>query len=256
MWPSGAAPLDFRLGFELLLPHAQRLQRGARLLALESHVRAHQRDADGAARSIHAIFMTARSLEREPIMASQYVRMAIDGTAVEQIERILPTVELSDRDLLQLQADLWATRYGEDLRRSMAGERAMVIEFFRNPRDDALSPLDDKMGPLDEVLWRITRQADFSLYLRTTGRAVAAAQQAWPQAIRAAQRIESEVDNKTSGGAAWAKARYHGMSVLRLPVSGAFTLVARSTARKDAAELAIALERYRRRNGALPENLE
>ncbi|MFH1264923.1 MAG: hypothetical protein ABIK89_04305, partial [Planctomycetota bacterium] len=159
----GAAryPTNFSLGFDMLLEYAQNLRAGARLLLLESHVLAHRGDLAGAARSIHAIFMLANSLDLEPVLVSELVRLACDSIARERIEALLPTVDFSDEDLLRLQDDLRAIDYHENLYQAMIGERVIGIVGFESA--DFLG-LEIEGGKAK--LWRFTQRGGFVVYLQ------------------------------------------------------------------------------------------
>ena len=72
---------DFDEGVAMLLPQVQGLRSCARMLTLEARVAAHRGDADGVARSIHAMFAACRAVEEDPIMISHLVRVALAGIA-------------------------------------------------------------------------------------------------------------------------------------------------------------------------------
>ena len=80
----------------MLLPQVQGLRSCARMLTLEARVAAHRGDADGTARSIHAMFAACRAVEEDPILISHLVRVALVVTA---IETVLAEEKLRTRDL-------------------------------------------------------------------------------------------------------------------------------------------------------------
>src|SRR6185312_9725531 len=114
-------PISFS-DLSMPLPHLQ-LDNAVRLLKLESEVRAHRNDACGAVESVRAIFAAGRGLERYPFLYPQLVRMAINGAASSQIERLLSNSELSDQDLIRLDRDLTAIDELAAFRRGLLGLR-------------------------------------------------------------------------------------------------------------------------------------
>lgn len=246
----GAAryPTDFRMGFAMLVEHAQRLRGGARLLALEAQVRARRGDAAGAARALHAGFMLAGSLKNEPVVVSQLVRIACDGLARQQLQELLPDVPFSDADLAQLQADLRAADYREAWRRSLMGERVIGIQAFDDPASAG-------MPGAQAALWRMTRQDDLVCYLRLMRTAIDSSKESWPEARAGIEKAEAELKTKIVASPL-ARARY-AMTALIVPaLTNSSSAGMRGTAQNRAAEAALAIERYRQRHGKLPDNLQ
>ena len=247
----GAAryPTDFSLGFGMLLDHVQHLRGGARLLSLQAHVRAHRGDGHGAAESIHAIFMLAQSLEREPILVSHLVQIACDSIAREQLRLLLPTVAFPEEDLVGLQEDLRGIDYHEGLHEAMLCERVAGIEVFEDP-----SSLEFEV-PAGRF-WRFTQRGGFVFYLQHMGRLVDAALKPWPQALQAAEQAEAQLEDLVHNMSLPTKLTHIIPALLAPAVGAVFTATARNVASNDAADAAIAVERFRRKYGKLPERLE
>lgn len=247
----GAAryPGDFHEGIAMLLPHVQAARGGARMLILEAHVRAHRGDAAGAADSIHTMFSLAGSLENEPILVSQLVRMAIDGMARQQIEDLLPHVEFADEDLRRWQADMRDIDYDVALRRSLMGERVLGLTVFHDP--DGLSD----GGGATILSLRLTRQEDLALYLRFMNRMVDAAERPWPAVRDEAAAIDGDLKSTIAGGGL-ARVRYAVTATMLPSLSAAVDSVGRNATANQAADAALAAELFRRRHGRLPANLE
>ena len=108
MGGGGRYEKDFDQGFNMELDEVQNHRTFARLLALEIEVRAHRGDSAGAAKSLRTLLATTWVLEKEPLLVSQLVRIALAGIARDHFERALGRVEFSDEDLAQLQEDLRA----------------------------------------------------------------------------------------------------------------------------------------------------
>ncbi|KKL07908.1 hypothetical protein LCGC14_2581260, partial [marine sediment metagenome] len=117
-------PIDFGPGVDLPLPPIIEFRNAAQLLALQSHVRAHRGNARGAAKSILAIFMLADSLEPEPIVISQYLRVGLTRMGAEALQEQLTTTVFADEDLDRFQAHLRSIDYRRGMHRAMIGDRA------------------------------------------------------------------------------------------------------------------------------------
>jgi len=243
-------PADFSQGLSMRLEHVQSLRAGTRLLLLEAHVRAHRGDAQGAARSIHAIFMLADSLRQEPVFMSQLVRYALDGIGQAVLQRQLPAVAFPDSDLDRIQAHLRAIDYSEGVQRAMMGERVMGITAIRDP--SSMGP----SGDLPVVSSGPFRNANLANYLKYMDRIVAATKLPWPQARLETAQIGGDIEAATSGGSVLSSPG-HIMARLALPGTSRFLDAAvRATASNHATDAVIAVERFQRAHGRLPAKLE
>ncbi len=241
--------LDFGQGFGMMLDHVQKLRGGARMLSLEAHVRAHRGDADGVADSIHAMCVLGNSLEQEPTLVSLLVRIAVGGVANDLCRRQLPHVEFSDADLERLAEGFRKTRYNKGLQRSLVGERAVGIGAFRNPGGDGTGA---QSGTVPVV--GLNPNDDLCQYLAFMEGMIAAAGKPMPQAQREFDQIEQDLAALTNSKLGRIR---HMRTTLLLPALGAaLDAAARGNAMNDAAVTAIAIERYRRDRGQIPNDLK
>ncbi|HVX60101.1 MAG TPA: hypothetical protein VHC19_05865 [Pirellulales bacterium] len=239
-------PTRFTEGLAMLLPHVQQLRGGARLLALESAVEAHRGRVDAAIDAVAAIFAAARSLEQEPVLISQLVRMALDGMARDRTEWLLSAVALDDAQLARLDAELAACDYRNSLRRALIGERVMGIEAFANPA--ALG--DEQFGKLS----LISTSRDETMYLQLMGELIAASGRSGTAAQAAATSVENQL--KQLGASAVSKLS-NPMTLLLMPAIGACLDAARrNEAGRDATRVALALQRFQLVHGRLPKMLD
>jgi hypothetical protein len=86
-----------------MIPHAQDCRILAALLDLDTALRSHERDPDGAVASCRAILNAGRSLGDEPIVISQLVRIACGAIAVRSLQRVLAQGEPGDTALAAVQ---------------------------------------------------------------------------------------------------------------------------------------------------------
>lgn len=239
-------PTRFADGIQMLLPHAQQLRAGARLLALESVVAAHRGQTDAAVDATAAIFAAARSLEQEPVLISQLVRMALGAMARQRIQWLLSAVTLDDHQLARLDAELAASDYQKPLRQGLLGERVIGIVGFENP----------------ETLWEagvvdlrsLTGSGDQAMYLKLMDEMIAAAEKTGPERQEAIDAAEMRL--RQLAGTTSARLKYP-LTLLLLPaLSAAGQAATRNEAERDAARVAVAIERFRLREGRLPEKLD
>jgi len=239
----GAAryPLDFSQ-IDWLPGHLHFIRPCGRCLALEAHVRAHRGDAAGVAQSLRACLSLANSLENEPLIVSQLVRIPVCGIAAEQLKALLPVMQFANADLAQLEDDLLAIDFRPTLRRVLLVERALAILAF----DDNGRAKSNKNGAEPSAM----SNGDMVVYLSIMQQYIAAASKPWPAALDDVHEVSSQNP---------ARARNVVDPVWeRLPHSIGPTAeaAARGTAQCRVTALAIALERYRRANGKPPAKLD
>jgi hypothetical protein len=242
----GAAryPTNFAAGLEMSLPHKEKLRSGARLLALEARVRAHREDAAGAARSIHAIFRLACSIEQEPTVVSQLMRMACNSLARDQIRQLLPEVAFAEHDLSQFQEDVRSVHYWPGLRRALLGERVWMGQAFAGVTESEPG-----------ILVQLTLQADRAFYLEMMRRSIAASQQPWKLARQEWQQIQDDllaVQRRSS----LTRGQHAITMTIMSDVGRLFDAATRGDAENAIAATAIAVEFHRQRHGRLPERLD
>jgi len=239
-------PTRFADGIEMPLPHLQQLRAGTRLLALESAVHAHRKRPEAAVESIAAMFAAARSLEQEPLTVSQLVRMALGGVARRRLTWLLSALRLDEDQLAQMDAELSDCDYDGPLHRACLVQRAIGIQTFADPT--ALGP----EAPASRL--GLMRLGDEVVYLQAMDEIIAAMR-------------KSGIDRK----AAVEQADLRLKQVARAPLSrlqcpltlllvGAFDWVPDAASRHEAeckaTLLAVAIERYQRGEGRLPQNLD
>jgi hypothetical protein len=104
------------------------------LLSLEAVLHAERRDPNGAAAAIEAALGVARSLDNEPVMGSQMVRMWGSVWAATALERALCQVEFTDGQLARLRHAFGSIHASDGLLRALAGYRCMLLVAFEKPQ--------------------------------------------------------------------------------------------------------------------------
>lgn len=241
-------PVRFAAGANMPLPHLEQLRTAVRVLALESAVAAHRGQLDSAAESVVAMFAAARSIEQEPVLVSQLVRMALGGMARGRVEWLLSAAALSDAQLARLDAELSASDYREPVRRALLGERVIGILGFTNPAL-ALTGVDARQAS------RLPKSPDDEpMYLQLMCEMVAAVNNTGSARKRAADAAEARL--KELARTRNANRRYP-LTLLIVPAVGACADAAGyNEGARDAARVAVAIERFRHSEGRLPSKLD
>lgn len=245
----GAAqyPLKFADGIALLAPEIPRLGDASRLLMLEAEVYAHRGDPRRVAESLRTMLAATRSLEREPIILAQMLRAARNGVACEELERLLPRLKFSDDDLIRLDRDLAAIDYDAALRRALLGERAALFVNIANP-----ASLGTELSPA--AAWSPLRNADQLAFLLLMKNYIDATQATQLRVRDAMEQADVEAHAVLNSSSAWWR---YPVTKRLTPACGRFAdRLWRGKSQRNATRSAIAIERYRRTHGRLPETLD
>ena len=135
-------PIDLRQGYDAELPHLARLRSLARVLALEAFVGSVRKQPGVVVDAVLDILPIADSLDAEPIVISQLVRMAVLETAVGALEDAMNRVSFRAEDLERLQSGLASALPPAKERRCMM-DRAMIGELLVSLEWRFLRVLDD-----------------------------------------------------------------------------------------------------------------
>ncbi len=118
-------------GMLMLMPHLSPLKRTWQWLSLRS---AYELDSGNAEPAIGAIidgFRLSRTLESEPTLISQLVRLAMLRTALNSVERLLAFHSLTQEQAGKLRGELNASRPDRAMHIGMQGERCMGLEAMQ-----------------------------------------------------------------------------------------------------------------------------
>jgi hypothetical protein len=240
-------PTRFSDGLMMLLPHAQQIRSASRLLALETSVAAHRGRRDVAVESIMAMFAAERSLEQEPLVVSQLVRIALGSMARDRLLWLSSSVELSDEQVARFDVELTGNDYQQSMRRALVGMRFMGIQAFASPA--SMGTEGPRMG------LALTRPSDERIYLEFMAQIVAAAgNNTWLDRHGAVSQAESQVmqlENHLAG-----KLRFPVTLWMAPSMRPSLEATSRAEANRDATRVVVAIERFRRAQGRLPSKLD
>ena len=254
-------PIDLTHGPQVDLAHLSQLRQLARLLCLSAMRAAETGDGDRVVDDFSDALAIARSLEQEPLLISQLVRMACDGIVVAgNLMRALNRMSLSDVQCRRLDDALAATDYGDAAVRAWVGERCWfcTIDMFLAPdtsgRDRRKKSVLDEIVPGSrDVAVGLVRASgvghiDLLYLLDTFEDVVAAAGMPRPEGIRAIRAVEQRLENLPSLLSV-------GTRMTIPDLCRSLDAFARAEGWLGNARGALAVEQYRLEHGVCPERL-
>lgn len=255
-------PVDFRNGFNTKLPHLAKLKAIAQFLEYKARLAAESGRGHDAVQDIALIPALAQTLDGEPTMISQLVRIAGLAIGARGMEHCLGCCQLSEADLLELK-DAFELKHTNRMVLGMIGARAEAIPCFRlslsqvrslisNDEDTPFASLG-QMGQLNSPVSLLGAtgffERDLLFYLNAMDSCIRDWQLPPPQCLNAANNLEKKGKK--------AKRQYYIVSAILLPgFSRAVEKEVRITALLRLAQSAIAVERYRIAQGRLPDTLK
>lgn len=256
-------PVDLTEGFNAKLPHLAKLRTCAQLLEKDAVANAGKGRMDLAAQSVMDCLQLARSLDQEPLLISQLVRVACDAIAQSSLEDSLSLKAFSEEQLVRLQAAFSkeTVSVGGCLSRALAGERCGSITIFQTPPSE-FAKLSGDLGENSPFksqaeFERYRKSADFvvdfNLCLDLLSNWAAVVSAPFPECLEAADVWEPQASDRINE----AKSKGCRISTLMLPtMRPQLEKVADRVGQLRAAEVGLAVERYRQAHqNALPNSL-
>jgi hypothetical protein len=224
------------------------VRQGTRLLVLEAILRAQSGLAQQAVDSVSANFSLAGSLKEEPLIVSQFTRLACLAVAIDSLEQVVNIAPLSADHLQQLAAGLTEAEMPDAIFRSFVGEMCSAKSLFEKPLGDQLTAMSSDSDPVPVLFvyqYAGIRQMDYLAFSEVLESYRAACQSPFPVRLQLARATKLRAERES---------RWHLVSRSFGPVLEA---VVESEAKKIAlvrtACAAITVEEYRLANGKLPD---
>jgi hypothetical protein len=241
---------------DTLLTDQQNTRTSFNLLRYDALNLANEGDAAGALRSCRALVNAARSLDDEPILISQLIRIAGIAVAASAVERTLALGEPPVEELAKLQKLLEEEEAHPTLLVGLRGERAIQHRLFTGLANGTID-FDPSSGgggggewssPFGRWGQKFLARREHPEMLELMNRAIAIARLAAHEQPAAEKELDLRVRNLP---------RTVVLTRLLMPATGK---VAAATVRKTASvrclKVLLALERYRRDKGTWPAKLE
>ncbi|MCA1596343.1 MAG: hypothetical protein LC772_07965 [Chloroflexi bacterium] len=254
--PSCRFPVRWEDGAMALLPHEAKLREIERILCADAVVSAEKGEAASAMGYLKLAVRLHRSLETEPCVISQLVRMALVGISLNTLDDLATPANASSPQGREIANELGGIDLGSAFLPAEQFERAVGIEVFQGLRSsgkshgDALAELstgersDLNAAWIGSYAWRPMLYVDQLAYLNHMDREIAAA--AVPWRLRATS--DAAFDRATP--------RYDMLTRLLTP---SFTTIAWKrdllSSRIAGSRLLLAILRYRAETGAYPSSL-
>jgi hypothetical protein len=243
-------PIDLKKAWDAELPHLSGLRDAGRLLLLQAMARIKE-SPESAVESLTNAFAIAKSLEAEPVLISQRVRIALERLSTSTLERMLSLEGLDAGQLSALAAMLREAECPASLHRAYAGERCTGISLFQmSPQERTKTLAGGSRTAPGPAADSKTHDNDFLFYLRTMESVVETAKEPFPKRLEVAKSLSPQMIRS-------AKAQKYLLSALLMPpIGAAVEKDGENAGLLRSAQTALAVERYRLAHGKLPETLE
>jgi hypothetical protein len=265
--PESRYPLDYTPGPDTLLPHLGKLKKLAVIVRYKSFLESESGDTTNAVFDIENLCGMSQTLDQEPDMIAQLVRIALIAIAENSLEHSFNISSLNESELAGLASAFSQTEKTNLMRKALIGELALNAPVFQLVRSRPKSAVELVEGAqqvggfsthtLD--FWLIRKPGffratgfwdrDFLFYLNTLETNIALDNFPPPKSLVAADNFK-KVD-ETVG-----RKNYYLSKMFLAALSSAITKEASSYAYLRTSIVAIAVERFRLAHGKLPEKLD
>ncbi|HUE73951.1 MAG TPA: hypothetical protein VMP01_23935 [Pirellulaceae bacterium] len=242
-------PVDFSQGINSLLPHIQDARGLARVLSLRLDVAVERQDVAAALESLELELALAATMDHEPTLVAQLVRMADVGIAFQDLRAMISELPLTDAQLAGLQRRIEAIDAKQSAKDGLLGERAMGYHTFHHLSQlEGLEILAGEDGTLQ-------RPGDLCVYLGLMREMIEAADEPPAQARITGQRVEDKL--RVLVGKQNPLERLETVVTTQLfpATSRFFDAAARTQALRDSAVGGIAFRRHQLKHGKAPDSL-
>jgi hypothetical protein len=262
--PQCRFPIQYEKGFTCLLPHLSSLLKCARTLQLRALAELEAGQGEAALKDVRLMLRLANSLENEPMLISQLVRMSCLRLAAQTAWEGLAAQRWNDAQLQQLQQDLAAINLLAQLESAFRGERCMakwaLDMLLDNPGNLQMltEVTDGKTTRSTSWLWHALPMG--FLYFNCLNVDLFYQRQMLPCVDSRAGRIYPARTDAIEPACVAIKQHafpYHVLEALMIPAVSKVVIkagVAQTSVQQ--ATLACAVERYRLAHGKWPEKLE
>jgi hypothetical protein len=254
-------PVNWQEGYNAKMPHLASVKGALTVLRLESAILLENNRSDMAVTSVVTMVRLARSLEREPSLISQLVRIASLQLAVSAAERLVNQRNLVAPQLAALQDAFREPNQSESFTAAMVGERCSGINLFQGTPETAAKIINNAAGadssPGDlaglKTAWK-NKEADFLFFLEIMEGYVEASKSSPPASLEMVKTLGARVQQARGRPPEEAPV----VSALLLsPYESSAVKFAENAARLRATQAVVAIERYRAANaGRLPDSLD
>lgn len=226
------------------------IQKMVRLLCIEAAVNAENGDNRASANSLIYSFNIADSLADVPLMTCQIGRIVYIGSNVGALEHIINRIDFTDEQLAQLFKAIADKQRLSGLSYGFTGELCNAINQFEDITTS--NNLFRDLSFLQRLFYSVYRsvgliESDGLIYLDIMNKFIEAGKLPLEKRLDAAEQIKNERNNISN---------IHILLKATAPnYTRFFSDELASISRLRAAQAAIAVQRYRLKNGKLPDSL-
>lgn len=254
--------VDMTKGFDLRMPHLRSLSHAVRLLCLKAGLEAIANHPQAACEAIHDGLCLAQSLADEPRLNSEQVRLGMITVILDALEPLLGTGIFGEAQIGDLSELLQRIETSDKLVRVLAGERCFIIQVFDLSAKEFFGPNAD--FEKKRIIWF---QKCFGMWdhecitiLDFLKDDITAASLPYPDRLARVQEQGKRLDAIYDHEAFLSLTDlmpWQSLAAIMLPDTlSLHDQFAETRARLQAAQVALAIERYRLANArALPETL-
>ena len=237
-------PVDFRQVASAKHTEVQNLRQLSRLLSLRARVATHCGRDQEAIESIELLLALGRSLDNEPVMVSQLVRIPVLGLALMELEYLIGNRILTEEQLKTLQTELLAIETNGPMKLAIIGERGVG---YRELHQMAAVPAGTP-GALE-------RPMDCMVHLQMMDDMLAAVDKPPSDRLQEVTKVASELNAKANSLDPWQRSSVT-LSLLSAPAfTQLFHASARLEAERDSALAGVAFRRFQLKDGRAPTSL-
>jgi len=258
--PKCRYPVDFRS--DETVPFMSKLRHSVDDLCIEAVFETELQHSDAAIQSLLAGLAAAGSLRDYPTFVAQLVRMACFNKVFQVFERVLSESALTEAQLVSLSSAIGTADTFEGVSRGLIGMRCLLARWFEHPsayldeirgRQDQLAPPWVAASYLSWGFYRWSGLADFEhgRFNTMVREWQEARRKGFPENLLAAQELQMKIDALPE----W-KARVTRAFLSHGSITNLMSAEAQQRARISCVQTALAIERCRLANSALPERLE
>jgi hypothetical protein len=259
--PDSRYPIDLTFGYETFLPHLADLHTLVQLNQFQSMLAADRRNLADAGHSIETILGMARTLEHEPALISQLVRLKFVSIATDALEYRLNAGGMTSEEIVSLRPAFECAVPTNCIALAFIGERAMICAGFQLTKERAarIDPTSKKLEPKRSSGMFRNRSLgvrilglddlDFGQLLTGLESGIMLAEMPPPDNLRIVPYFDRIGTN--------ARTRFRPMSATYFPsVGGAIVSETEAAACHTMALTSLALEAFRNARGKFPDSLE
>jgi hypothetical protein len=264
--PESRYPVDYCPGPNTLLPHLGELNRLAIIVSYKSFLASESGDTTNAVTEIENLFGMAQTLDQEPDIIAQFVRISLIARAKNSLEHCLNINGLDESELIGLASTFSSAEKTNLMVRALVGDRADHVPVFQLVRSKSKSAVELVKGAqqvggfstpaLDSWLireprfFRATGFWDYDLlyFLQVMETNITLDTFPPPQSLIAADNLKRAEEK--------AREKHYYLSKLLLPPPNVIVNESKNLAYLRISIAAIAVERFRLAHGKLPKRLD